>query len=98
MQLPPFYETCSSEDVSHVFIKWKGSNHTSHLLSYNTSVLDGRHGTVSLRIDDEERWKTVDFVVSFNFSVGLSKWSEWYNVSSATNSKLLWLSQAGYTL
>ena len=85
-------EVCSSDDVSRVLVKWKGSDDTEHLHNYTTStgVLDYfGHGKVELEVDDTYRWKAVDVAVSFETLVGSSPWSEWHSVSSVTNSKLI---------
>lgn len=80
---------CSSDDVSHVLVKWKGSDDTEHLHSYDTDVLDYMgHGNAELIVDNMYRWKAVNVTVSFNTSVGSSPWSEWHSISSVTNSKL----------
>ena len=79
---------CSSDDVARILIKWKGYNNTEHLQSFDTGVLAYMgHGSVPLKVGDEDRWKAVSIAVSFTTSVGFSPWSEWHNVSSAINGK-----------
>ena len=83
---------CSSDDVSRVLVKWKGSDDIiEHLRSFDTADVLGYvgHGSIKLRVDDTYLWKAVNVAVSFDTIVGSSPWSEWHSISSATNSKLL---------
>ena len=82
------YEICSSDDVEHISIKWKGYKNTENLQRFDTRVLEYMgHGSVPLKVGDEDRWKAVSIAISFTTSVGLSPWSKWHNVSSAKNGK-----------
>ena len=84
---------CTDERASRVIIKWKGSHDIDrssdkNMKSYTRNVINYEdRGTIEFEVSNSYSWKAVDVSVSFNTSQGLSPWSEWSNVTDATNGK-----------